>query len=102
MLWMRIGSVFRCLVHGHAADRRLKMQLLDELEPLVAEGGLIIDWHTCELFPERWPDLVVVLRCDHSLLWERLEKRCVTDLALHLQIFLTAQQRLSTEKDPRK
>ncbi|TFL06661.1 P-loop containing nucleoside triphosphate hydrolase protein [Pterulicium gracile] len=50
-------------------------QLLDELEPLVAKGGVILDWHSCEVFPERWADLVVVLRCDHSKLWERLEKR---------------------------
>ncbi|THU91758.1 P-loop containing nucleoside triphosphate hydrolase protein [Dendrothele bispora CBS 962.96] len=50
-------------------------KLLDELEPVVAEGGVILDWHTCEIFPERWPDLVVVLRCDHTILWERLEKR---------------------------
>ncbi|KAK7463731.1 factor activating pos9 [Stygiomarasmius scandens] len=50
-------------------------KLLDELEPVVAEGGVILDWHTCEIFPERWPDLVVVLRCDHTMLWERLEKR---------------------------
>lgn len=40
-----------------------------------AEGGKILDWHSCDLFPERWLDLVVVLRCDHTLLWERLEKR---------------------------
>jgi adenylate kinase len=52
-------------------------QLLDELEPIVAEGGIILDWHTCEIFPERWPDLVIVLRCDHSKIWERLEKRSV-------------------------
>ncbi|KAF5355952.1 hypothetical protein D9756_003894 [Leucocoprinus leucothites] len=50
-------------------------KLLDELEPIVAEGGIILDWHTCDVYPERWPDLVVVLRCDHTLLWERLEKR---------------------------
>ncbi|KAJ6627129.1 P-loop containing nucleoside triphosphate hydrolase protein [Mycena sp. CBHHK59/15] len=50
-------------------------KLLDELEPLVAAGGVILDWHTCEAFPERWADLVVVLRCDHTQLWERLEKR---------------------------
>ena len=52
-------------------------QLLDELEPLASAGGVILDWHTCEIFPERWADLVVVLRCDHTKLWERLEKRCV-------------------------
>ncbi|KAF4572784.1 Adenylate kinase isoenzyme 6 [Pleurotus pulmonarius] len=50
-------------------------RLLDELEPLASAGGLILDWHTCELFPERWADLVIVLRCDHTQLWERLEKR---------------------------
>ncbi|KAF4605350.1 factor activating pos9 [Pleurotus pulmonarius] len=32
-------------------------RLLDELEPLASAGGLILDWHTCELFPERWADL---------------------------------------------
>ncbi|KAF5390321.1 hypothetical protein D9757_002795 [Collybiopsis confluens] len=50
-------------------------KLLDELEPVVSSGGIILDWHTCEIFPERWPDLVVVLRCEHSQLWDRLEKR---------------------------
>ena len=51
--------------------------MLDELEPLVAPGGVVLDWHTCGIFPERWVDLVIVLRCDHTLLWERLEKRYV-------------------------
>ncbi|XP_006454455.1 hypothetical protein AGABI2DRAFT_189728 [Agaricus bisporus var. bisporus H97] len=50
-------------------------KLLDELELIVADGGVILDWHTCDIFPERWPDLVVVLRCDHTIVWERLEKR---------------------------
>lgn len=50
-------------------------KVIDELEPLIESGGLILDWHTCDAFPERWVDLVVVLRCNHTLLWERLEKR---------------------------
>ncbi|KAI8995518.1 P-loop containing nucleoside triphosphate hydrolase protein [Trametes punicea] len=50
-------------------------KLLDELEPLASEGGIILDWHTCDIFPERWADLVVVLRCNHTMLWDRLEKR---------------------------
>ncbi|PPQ67355.1 hypothetical protein CVT24_011538 [Panaeolus cyanescens] len=50
-------------------------RLLDNLEPLVAQGSLILDWHTCDVFPERWPDLVVVLTCNHTKLWDRLEKR---------------------------
>ncbi|THH13983.1 hypothetical protein EW146_g6298 [Bondarzewia mesenterica] len=56
-------------------DKASSSCLLDELEPIVSEGGIILDWHTCELFPERWVDLVVVLRCNHTQLWERLEKR---------------------------
>jgi adenylate kinase len=51
--------------------------LLDELEIVQVPGGKILDWHTCDIFPERWIDLVVVLRCDHELLWSRLEKRYV-------------------------
>ncbi|PWN46221.1 P-loop containing nucleoside triphosphate hydrolase protein [Ceraceosorus guamensis] len=39
------------------------------------KGGTILDWHTCDAYPERWVDLVVVLTCDHAILWERLEKR---------------------------
>jgi len=50
-------------------------KVLDELEPMTAQGGKVIDWHTCDVFPERWIDLVVVLRCNHTLLWDRLEKR---------------------------
>lgn len=38
-------------------------------------GGLILDWHSCEAYPERWVDLVVVLRCNHEILWKRLESR---------------------------
>ncbi|WFD25470.1 adenylate kinase [Malassezia nana] len=41
-------------------------------------GGLVLDWHTCDAWPERWIDLVIVLRCDHQQLWTRLEKRFVS------------------------
>jgi adenylate kinase len=37
---------------------------LDALEPLVSAS----DWHTCDAFPERWIDLVVVLRRNHTRL----------------------------------
>ncbi|SCU92526.1 LANO_0E01222g1_1 [Lachancea nothofagi CBS 11611] len=50
-------------------------KLLDELEPLLREGGAIIDWHVNDVFPERLIDLVVVLRCDNSILYDRLSQR---------------------------
>ena len=50
-------------------------KLLDVLEPLVSEGGCVVDFHSCELFPERWFDLVVVLRAETSVLFDRLSER---------------------------
>lgn len=38
-------------------------------------GGCLIDFHSCDLFPESWVDLVVVLQTDHTILWNRLEAR---------------------------
>ncbi|KAH0522107.1 hypothetical protein TsFJ059_006012 [Trichoderma semiorbis] len=50
-------------------------KLLDEIEDDVQEGGCIIDWHACDLFPRSWIDLVVVLRVDSKTLYDRLEAR---------------------------
>jgi len=49
--------------------------VLDSIEKEAEEGGCIIDFHTCELFPESWIDLVVVLQTNHTILWNRLEAR---------------------------
>lgn len=38
-------------------------------------GGLIIDWHACDLFPKSWIDLVVVLRAGSATLYDRLKAR---------------------------
>jgi adenylate kinase len=50
-------------------------KVVDELEDVVSKGGNIVDFHSCELFPERWFDLVLVLRTDNTILYDRLEKR---------------------------
>ncbi len=50
-------------------------KLLDSIEEEVLDGGCIIDWHECSLFPKSWIDLVIVLRCDHTVLWDRLSAR---------------------------
>ena len=51
------------------------IQLLDEIEEQCKEGGNIIDWHACDLFPKSWIDLVVVLRVDSTILYDRLKAR---------------------------
>ncbi|KAG4436945.1 hypothetical protein IFR05_007558 [Cadophora sp. M221] len=50
-------------------------KLLDAIEDEVKQGGYIIDWHACDLFPKSWIDLVVVLRVDSTLLYDRLKAR---------------------------
>lgn len=54
---------------------RTHFQLLDALESDVPSGGYILDWHACDLFPKSWIDLVVVLRCDSTVLYDRLAAR---------------------------
>ncbi|KIM94986.1 hypothetical protein OIDMADRAFT_106556 [Oidiodendron maius Zn] len=50
-------------------------KLLDSIEDEVKQGGYIIDWHACDLFPKSWIDLVVVLRVDSTHLYDRLKAR---------------------------
>ena len=38
-------------------------------------GGVVTDYHSCEMFPERWFDLVIVLRADTHVLFDRLVAR---------------------------
>ena len=52
-------------------------KVCDEMEPQMTEGGLVVDFHGCDFFPERWFDLVVVLRANTEVLYGRLEKRYV-------------------------
>eukprot|EP01126_Amoeba_proteus_P054241 TRINITY_DN6662_c0_g1_i1.p1 TRINITY_DN6662_c0_g1~~TRINITY_DN6662_c0_g1_i1.p1 ORF type:complete len:204 (-),score=55.53 TRINITY_DN6662_c0_g1_i1:146-727(-) len=50
-------------------------KIVDELEPVMAARNNVVDYHSCDFFPERWFDLVVVLRTDNEVLYPRLEKR---------------------------
>lgn len=38
-------------------------------------GGNIVEYHSNELFPERWFQLVLVVRCDTQTLFDRLTTR---------------------------
>lgn len=58
-------------------------KLLDHLEVVLKEHedtGIICDYHACELFPERWFDLVLVLRTSTNVLFDRMAKRRYSDL----------------------
>ena len=53
------------------------LQVVDELEDRMEGGGYIVEYHSCDFFPERWFDAVFVLRTDNTVLYNRLEQRFV-------------------------
>nr|XP_012141875.1 PREDICTED: adenylate kinase isoenzyme 6 isoform X3 [Megachile rotundata] len=55
-----------------------KVILLDQMEGLMSEGGKIVDYHGADFFPERWFDIVFVLRTDNTILYDRLRDRGYT------------------------
>ncbi|XP_003785934.1 adenylate kinase isoenzyme 6 [Otolemur garnettii] len=50
-------------------------RVVDELDNQMTEGGVIVDYHGCDFFPERWFHVVFVLRTNTSELYKRLETR---------------------------
>lgn len=49
--------------------------VLDALEPILTTGGVVVDHHSSDWFPQRWFQAVVVLRTDTAALFDRLEAR---------------------------
>jgi len=45
-----------------------------------------VDYHGCDFFPERWFDIVFVLRPNNTILYERLEQRWVLTSFFRLNI----------------
>jgi adenylate kinase len=59
-------------------------KLLDVMESLLEQAqddgvGVVVDFHVCEIFPERWFDLVLVLRSSTTVLFDRLTARGYND-----------------------
>ena len=51
----------------------------DYLEDEMDKGGVILEFHSSSFFPERWFQLVVLLRCDNTRLFDRLSERGYSD-----------------------
>lgn len=49
--------------------------MLDLFEAEIAKGGNIVEYHGCDFFPERWFQLVFVIQCGNTVLYDRLAKR---------------------------
>ncbi|MES1915799.1 MAG: hypothetical protein MHM6MM_007698 [Cercozoa sp. M6MM] len=53
-------------------------RVVSHLRPLIEQGGMIVDFHSADVFPNEWFDLVLVLRTDNSNLVPRLRNRGYT------------------------
>ena len=60
------------------------LQVVDELEDQMCEGGNIVDYHGCDFFPERWFDIVFVTL--HA-------KRGLKSLSVNREIYFTVSVR---------
>ncbi|XP_044761820.1 adenylate kinase isoenzyme 6 [Coccinella septempunctata] len=79
-------------------------KLMDGLEETMGVGGNIVDYHSCEFFPERWFDVVFVLRTDNTLLYDRLVSRGYTGKKLEdnmdCEIFQTILEEAKSSYKP--
>ncbi|CBY14745.1 unnamed protein product [Oikopleura dioica] len=91
--------------HGHICEQDEERNcgildedpLLDDLEEVQKNGGNIFEFHGSEMFPERWFSLVVVLKTDNKILYERLEKRGYTDAKIQENVSCEIMQVLEAE-----
>ncbi|XP_026290389.1 adenylate kinase isoenzyme 6 [Frankliniella occidentalis] len=78
-------------------------KLLDTMEPIMANGGKIVDYHGCDFFPERWFNIVFVLRTDNTILYDRLSERGYTGKKLsdnvECEIFQTLLEEAKSSYD---
>jgi adenylate kinase len=86
MKHLNIGEIIKENKCYEGRDEELDTHILDEdklldvLEGLIDEAteegvGVVADFHVCEIFPERWFDLVLVLRTRTEVLFDRLTNR---------------------------
>jgi adenylate kinase len=82
---VNVGELIKANSCYEETDESFDTKMIDDdkvcdlLEPIIEEGGCIVDFHSCELFPERWFELVLVLRANTQVLFDRLTERNYND-----------------------
>jgi len=83
---VNVGEIIKQNKCYEGRDEELDTNILDEdklldiLEPIFEQAeedsrGIVADFHVNEMFPERWFDLVLVLRTKTEVLYDRLKAR---------------------------
>ena len=60
---------------SHELDEDPLLDLLEEKVGKGDDGSFVLEHHVPDLFPEKCFDLVVVLRCNNTVLYDRLMQR---------------------------
>ncbi len=79
-------------------------KVIDDLEEVMAQGNVIIEHHVTDIFPERWFDVVFVLRTENAALFDRLQSRNYKEKKLQdnlqCEIFQTILDEAKESYDP--
>lgn len=59
----------------HVLDEDSVLDYMEDTMLIDTRGGCIVEYHSSDWFPERWFDLVVVLRTEIEFLVKRLDRR---------------------------
>jgi len=79
--YLNVGDIVKTHECYESFDEEFSSYVLDEdklcdvMESMVADGGCVVDFHSPEVFPERWFELVLVLRSNTDVLFDRLTAR---------------------------
>ncbi|CEP03388.1 Adenylate kinase isoenzyme 6 like protein [Plasmodiophora brassicae] len=78
---MNVGDIVKTFNCHQGRDATFDCLLLDDekllsvITPQLQKGGNVCDFHTPYVFPEELIDIVLVLRTDNTILYNRLEQR---------------------------
>jgi len=91
MKYINVGELVKQHKCHEGVDTEFDSFILDEekliqvMETIVEEAasetneGLVVDFHSCDFFPQEWFDLVLVLRSETAVLYDRLTARGYSD-----------------------
>lgn len=81
-----INKIVKNKKFHHGLDEEFDSYILDEdklcdhIEKRIIKGGCVVDYHSPEIFPDDWFDLVLVLRSRTDVLFDRLSARGYSEL----------------------
>ena len=73
-------------------DDKLNCSIFDDdmvndfLEPIMMNGGIIVDFHGSDFFPERFFDFVFIFRTNNTVLFDRLTERGYNQKKIELNV----------------